>query len=109
LAMTMTSSVIFHGVLLPAKHLKRVIRALAKHHCIHLENYTLTAFYYNLATIKKNEVMPFAATWMDLKISYELRQVRQRRGNCMTSPTCALSKDTVQMNLTYKTETHSDT
>ena len=35
--------------------------------------------YYS--AIKKNDIMPFAATWMDLEISYILREVRQRKTN----------------------------
>ena len=34
--------------------------------------------YYS--AIKKNEIMPFAATWMDLKIII-LSEVRQRKTN----------------------------
>ena len=34
--------------------------------CIFIHTYTHTMEYY--LTIKKNEIMPFAVTWMDLEI-----------------------------------------
>ena len=40
--------------------------------------YLYTAAYY--ATMKKNEIMPFAATWMDTEIII-LSEVRQRKTN----------------------------
>ena len=34
--------------------------------CMHTHTYILTMEYY--LAVKKNDVMPFAATWMDLEI-----------------------------------------
>ena len=36
--------------------------------------------YNGILAIKKNEIMPFAATWMDLEIVI-LSEVRQRKPN----------------------------
>ena len=55
---------------------------------------------------KKNEIMPFGTTWMDLE-SIILKEVRQRRRNIMTSLLCGIYKDMIQMN--YKTEIYSQT
>ena len=57
--------------------------------------------YYS--AIKKNEMMPFAATWMDLQITI-LSEVSQRKTNVSLTYE---SKKTVQMNLfTKQKQTH---
>ena len=61
--------------------------------------------YYS--AIKKNEIMPFAATWMDLE-TVILSEVRQGRINIMTSLIRGhLKNDTNEV--TYRTETDSQT
>ena len=60
------------------------------------------------STIRKNEIMPFASTWMDLKsvILSELSQ-REKEKYCMTSLLCGLWKEMILMNLlTKEKETH---
>ena len=50
------------------------------------------AYTYNgilLSYKKKNEIMPFAATWMDLEIII-LSEIRHRKTNIMTSLTCGI-------------------
>ena len=49
--------------------------------------YTYTMEYYS--AIKKNEIMPFAVTWMDLEIII-LREVRQRKTYHMISLICGI-------------------
>ena len=51
---------------------------------MHTHTYTqhiLTMEYYS--AIKKNEIMPFAATWMDLE-NIILNEVRERQILCIT-------------------------
>ena len=59
--------------------------------------YICTVEYYS--TIKKNEIMPFAATWMDLEnvILSEVSQTEEKY--YMTSLTCGMLKKMIQMNL----------
>ena len=60
--------------------------------------------YYS--AIKKNEIMPFVATWMDLKIII-LNEVRERRISYDITYMWNLKSDTNEF--TYKTETDSQT
>ena len=41
--------------------------------------YIYTMEYYS--TIKKNEIMPFVTTWMNLEIVIQNEEVRQRKSN----------------------------
>ena len=58
------------------------------------------------SAIKKNEIMPFAATWMDLEIII-LSEVRQRKTNIIWYGLYVESKKMIQMNLFTK-QTHTE-
>ena len=59
-----------------------------------------------LLSHKKNEIMPFAATWMDLEIII-LSEVRQRKTNIIWYHLYVESKKMIQMNLfTKQKQTH---
>ena len=54
-----------------------------------------TMEYYS--AIKKDDIMPFAATWMELEINV-LSKVSQRKINIMTSLICGIKKnDTMKL------------
>ena len=55
--------------------------------------------YYS--AIKKNEIMPFAAPWMDLEIII-LSEVSQTKTNIILYHLYVESKKTIQMNLFTK-------
>ena len=61
--------------------------------------YTYTMGYYS--AIKNNEIMPFAATWMDLEIII-LSEVNQTKTNIIWSHLYVESKKMIQMNLFAK-------
>ena len=73
---------------------------------IHLKMwYTYTIEYYS--AIKRNEIMPFAATWMDLECVI-LSEVRQRREiSYDTHYIWTLKRNDIN-ELIYKTEIDSD-
>ena len=62
--------------------------------------------YYS--AIKKNEIMPFAAIWMELGIII-LSEVRQKKINIIWYHLYMESKKTDTNELTYKTEIDSQT
>ena len=61
--------------------------------------YIYTMEYYS--AIKKNEIMPFAATWMELGIII-ISEVRQIKTNIIWYHLYVESKETIQMNLFTK-------
>ena len=66
---------------------------------IRIHTHIHTMEYYS--AIKKNEIIPFAATWMDLEIVI-LSEVRQRKSNIIWYCLYVESKKMVQMNLFTK-------
>ena len=71
------------------------------HTHIHTHTHTHTHIMEYYSAIKKNEIMPFAATWMDLKIII-LSEVRQRQISYDINYMWNLKKDT--NGPIYKTE-----
>ena len=64
-------------------------------------------YTHGLLAIKKNEIMPFATTWMDLEI-ITLSEVSQRKTNYhVTLLKCGIKNNTNE--LIYNTETNSQT
>ena len=60
---------------------------------------------WNIFSHKKNEIMLFAATWMDLEIII-LSEVKSDKDKYhMISPRCGINKNDAE-ELIYKTETH---
>ena len=73
-------------------------RGMDKEGVVHIYNGILLSH-------KKNEIMPFAATWMDLEIII-LSEVRQRKTNIIWYHLYVESKKKNDADeLTYKTET----
>ena len=68
--------------------------------------YIYTMAYYS--AIKKKEIMPFAATWMDLEIII-LSEVSQTKTNAICYHLYVESKKRIQMNLFTKQEIDSQT
>ena len=71
--------------------------------CIHTHTHARTYIYimeYYLA-IKKNEIMPFAATWMDPEIII-LSEVSQRKTDIIRYHLYVESKNMIQRNLFTK-------
>ena len=66
--------------------------------------YIYTMEYYS--AIKKNEIMPFAATWMKLE-TLILSEVSQKEKDKYHTPLILGISYMVQMNLFYKIETDS--
>ena len=56
--------------------------------------YLYTVEYYSAT--KKNEIMPFEATWMDLEIII-LSEVSQTKTNIIWSPICGIFKKDVKV------------
>ena len=59
------------------------------------------------STIKKNEIMLSAATWMDVEI-VTLSEAPDREKYHMTSLICGIQKEMIQMNLLTKQEETQD-
>ena len=55
-----------------------------------------------ILTIKKSEIMPFAATWMDLEIIILSEVSRGKKTNVISYDLCAEFKNMIQMNLFTK-------
>ena len=66
--------------------------------------YVYTMEYYS--AIKKNEILPFAATWMDLE-GIMLSEISQRKTNAVWYHSCVESKKIQQTSECNKKETDS--
>ena len=63
--------------------------------CVHAHTHTMA---YDSAMEKKNEIMPFSATWMDLEF-IKLTEVSQRKTNIIWYHLYVKSKKMIQINL----------
>ena len=68
--------------------------------CTHTHTYTHTHTHTMLyhSAIKRNEILPYAATWMDLEIII-LSEVSQTEKDKYISFICGILKRMMQMNL----------
>jgi len=74
--------------------------------CTRAHTHTHTQEYY--LTIKKNEIMPFSATRVDIDISYQVKEARQRKTNIIYSIYMWNLKNNTN-EFIYKTETDPQT
>ena len=79
-----------------------------KEDVVHIYNTYLYTYTHNeMLIIKKNEIMPFAATWMDLEIVI-LNETSQTKTNPICYHLCVESKNDTH-EFIYKTQTDSRT
>ena len=81
-----------------------IARTWKQHKCPSVEEWIKMWYIYTMeyySAIQKNEIMPFAATWMDLEIVI-LSEVSQTQTNIIWSRLYVESKKWVQMNLLTK-------
>ena len=76
-------------IILPGKK-SRLVKCPPTEEWIKKMWYIYTIEYYSAT--RKNGIMPFATTWMDLEISIlsEMKSVRERKANIMISLLCGI-------------------
>ena len=58
-----------------------IARARKQRKCPTTEEWMKTTWYNGISATKKNEIMPFATTWVDLEIIIGREEVRQEKTN----------------------------